>query len=77
MTNMRWLALLLLVGNVIYLGWELDRETKALVANSRPAIKIPAGTTTLIKVDKLTSLPELKSVSERYQPRQVLVPVRR
>ena len=75
MTNMRWLALLLLVGNVIYLGWELDRETKALVANSRPAIKIPAGTATLNKIDESTSLRKLKSVPEWYGPRRVLAPV--
>ena len=72
---MRWLALLLLVGNVIYLGWELDRGTKALVANSRPAIKIPAGTATLKKIDEATGLQELKSVPAWYGPRRVLVPV--
>lgn len=74
---MRWLALVLLIGNVMYLGWELDRETKALVANSRPAFIIPVGTTTLEKIDRSASLPELKSVNERYQPRRVLAPARR
>ena len=74
---MRWLALLLLVGNVVYLGWELDRETKALVANSRPAIKIPAGTATLKKIDESTGLQELKSVPAWYGPRRVLVPLQR
>ncbi len=72
---MRWLALLLLVGNVGYLGWELDRETKALVANSRPAIKIPTGTATLKKIDESTNLRELKIVPVWYGPRRILVPV--
>ena len=74
---MRWLALLLLVGNVVYLGWELDRGTKILVANSRLAIKIPAGTATLKRLDESTGLQELKSVPEWYGPRRVLVPVQR
>ena len=74
---MKWLALLLLVGNVVYLGWEIDRETKALVANNRPAIKIPAGTATLKIIDESTSLRELKSIPEWYGPRRVLVPVQR
>ena len=77
MTIMRWLALLLLVGNVMYLGWELDRDTKALVANSRSALTIPAGTTTLKKIDHGADLPELKRVYERYRPRRALLPERR
>lgn len=74
---MRWLALLLLVGNVIYLGWELDRGTKTLVVNSRPAFTIPAGATTLKKIDDRTGMPELKQLRERHQPRRVLAPARR
>ena len=74
---MRWLALLLLAGNLLYLGWELDREAKALVANSRPVFTTPANTTTLKKIDDRTSLPELRGISGRYQPARVLLPARR
>ena len=74
---MRWLILLLLIGNIIYLGWELDRETKALVANNNPALKIPAGTTALLIIDDRADLPELKSSLERARPSRVLLPARR
>ena len=74
---MRLVVLLLLVGNIIYLGWELDREAKSLVANSSPALITPAGTTVLKIIDERTGMPELKSSLERSRPTRVLLPVRR
>ena len=74
---MRLVVLLLLVGNVIYLGWEIDRGAKVLVANSSPALITPAGTTALKIIDKRTGMPELKSSLERSRPTRVLLPVRR
>lgn len=75
--RMRLVALLLLAGNIIYLGWELDREAKALAANSSPALITPAGTTVLEIIDDGTGMPELKSSLERSRPTRVLLPVRR
>lgn len=74
---MRWVVLLLLVSNIIYLGWEVDRAAKALVANSSPALKITAGTTRLKIIDDRTGLPEMKSSLERSRPTRVLLPARR
>lgn len=74
---MRLVVLLLLVGNVIYLGWEIDRGAKVLAANSSPALITPAGTTVLKIIDKRTGMPELKSSLERSRPTRVLLPVRR
>ena len=75
---MRWVAILLLIGNVLYLGWELDRETKALVANSRPVFAVPVSTTTLKRINDSTPMLELRGLAERYQPRQqVLLPAQR
>ena len=74
---MRRVVLLLLISNVIYLGWELDRNAKTLVANSSPALKIPAGTRELKIIDGRAGRPELKSSLERARPTRVLLPVRR
>ena len=74
---MRLVVLLLLVGNVIYLGWEIDRGAKVLVANSSPALITPAGTTVLKVIDDTAGMPELKSSLERSRPTRVLLPVRR
>ncbi|MDE0511290.1 MAG: hypothetical protein OXI88_05850 [Gammaproteobacteria bacterium] len=71
---MRWLALLLLAANLAYLGWELDRGTRALVANSPPPLKIPAGAETLKIMDETAGLQELKPVYGWQQPRRVLLP---
>ena len=75
--HMRLVVILLLVGNLIYLGWELDREAQALVANSSPGLITPAGATVLKIIDDSTGMPELKSSLERARPTRVLLPVRR
>lgn len=74
---MRLVVILLLVGNIIYMGWELDREAKSLVANSSAALLVPAGTTVLKIIDDSTGMPQLKSSLERARPTRVLLPIRR
>ena len=54
---MKWFFILLLVANVSYLGWEIDRSTKLDVANQREAIRIPAGTQRLALVSELEQQP--------------------
>ena len=71
---MRWVALILLAGNLGYLGWELNRETRSLVANSPPPLKIPAGTETLKIMDEAAGLQELKPVYGWRKPVRVLAP---
>ena len=74
MTSMKWLALLLLVANLVYLGWELNRDARALAANSPPPLKIPARAGTLTVIDETAGLQELKPVYKWETPRQVLLP---
>lgn len=71
---MKWVTLLLLAANLAYLGWEMDRGTRALVANSPPPLKIPAGAGTLKVIDEAADLQELKPVYGWQQPRRVLLP---
>lgn len=71
---MKWVTLLLLVANLAYLGWELDRGTRALVANSPPPIRIPAGVGTLKIIDEASGLRELKPVYGWQTPMRVLAP---
>ncbi len=44
---MKWMAILLLLTNVLYLGWEIDRETRIQIRNSPSAISIPASAVNL------------------------------
>ena len=74
MRIMKWLALLLLAANLVYLGWELDRGTRALVANSPLPLKIPAGAGTLTRIDETAGLRELKPVYGWQTPIRVLAP---
>ncbi len=74
---MKWAVIVLLIANLVYLGWELDRGAKALVANRLPPLKIPAGTETLKIIDETTDLQELKPVYGWQQPRRVLLPASR
>lgn len=62
MTVMKWVALLLLVANLVYLGWELERGTRVLVANSPPPLELPAGVGTLKIIDETDALQELDPV---------------
>ena len=71
---MRWVALSLLVANLIYLGWELNRDAQALVANTPPRLTLPAATQTLAIIDETVGIQELKPVYGWQQPRPVLLP---
>lgn len=73
---MKWLALLLLTGNLAYLGWELDRSARALTV-ARPSPQLHAGVGVLEKIDETTGVRELKPVYGWQTPRRVLVPRRR
>ena len=71
---MRWLALSLLIANLLYLGWELDRDARALVANTPEPMKLPAHTATLEIIDETASVQELKPVYGWQLPRSALLP---
>ena len=58
---MKWVFILLLLGNFIYLGWEIDRDTRLDRTNVLSAIKVPAGTQRLLLLTELEKLPETRS----------------
>jgi len=71
---MRWFVLVLLILNVLYLGWEIDRDTKMTFSSHSPALKAPPGTRQLQKLDELTEEPELRSNASRIEFDQSLLP---
>jgi len=54
---MRILVLILLVANLLYLGWELDRESRTAVRNSAAALPVPPGTRRLTLLGELDQPP--------------------
>lgn len=58
---MKWLFILLLLANVIYLGWEMDRDTRLHHANISSGLKIPIGTQKFILLNELDKLPKKRS----------------
>jgi len=58
---MKWLFILLLLTNVVYLGWEIDSDARLDRVNTSTAIKVPAGTQQLVLLNELEKLPETRS----------------
>ncbi len=58
---MKWFFILLLLANVVYLGWEIDRDARLKRVNVSSAIKVPAGTQKLVLLSELEKLPETRS----------------
>ena len=58
---MKWIFILLLLGNVVYLGWEIDRDAQLYRTNIPSAIRVPAGTQRLVLLSELERLPEKRS----------------
>jgi len=57
---MRWLLITLLLVNVVYLGWELDQQTKIEMRNNRAVNQIPASVPRLQLLQEATELPEVR-----------------
>lgn len=68
---MKWFFVLLLLANLVYLGWEIDRSSKQHRANKQTAIKIPATANRLQLVAELDMPPETRKApvvpDEDYQ----------
>lgn len=58
---MKWLFIFLLITNVIYLGWEIDRDSQLNRSNKAAAIRVPAGTERLALLNELEKRPETRS----------------
>ena len=59
---MKWLFILLLLSNVIYLGWEMDRDAQLSRSSIAAAVKIPVGTSRLSLLAELDELPEQRVI---------------
>ena len=57
----RWIFVLLLVANVVYLGWEIDNETRAKIINYSEPLEVPDGLNRLSLLSELEQLPGRKS----------------
>ncbi len=58
---MKWFFIIILLANVIYLGWEIDRDAQLNRVNVSSAIRVPAGTQRLVLLNELEKLPERRS----------------
>jgi hypothetical protein len=61
---MKWLITILLLVNVVYFGWELDRQTRIDLGNKREALIVPAGVKQLVLVKELPKPPKVRKVKE-------------
>lgn len=59
---MKWIFILLLLTNVVYLGWEIDRNSHLDRANLSSAIKVPAGTPRLALLSELDKVPDERNL---------------
>ena len=65
---MRWLALALLVVNMLYLSWEYGRDVKSVNALNRAVIDIPADAARLDRIDELAELPPSREIPAQFVP---------
>lgn len=63
---MKWMFVLLLLTNVVYFGWEFDRETKMNLNSTVSQKDYPVGTKELQFLSELDKKPTLRSVEENY-----------
>ncbi|MBI2993450.1 MAG: SPOR domain-containing protein [Gammaproteobacteria bacterium] len=54
---MKWLVLLLLIANAVYLGWELDRQSRANIANADASLPVAWSAKKLALLEELESPP--------------------
>ncbi len=57
---MKWIFILLLLLNLVYYGWELDRQAKIVIRNFAPPLVIPADARKLALLRELATLPPSK-----------------
>lgn len=62
---MKWFFIILLLANVVYFGWELDRQTLIETKNSSAPFIIPKNIKKLVLVRELGSPPELKNKQQQ------------
>lgn len=54
---MKWLFVILLAVNLVYLGWELDRQTHINLSEKHRALPVPAGSESLVLLREMSQPP--------------------
>ncbi|HKK16420.1 MAG TPA: SPOR domain-containing protein [Gammaproteobacteria bacterium] len=61
---MKWLLVILLAGNLVYFGWELDRQTHIDLSQKHRALTVAAGTPGLTLVRELPEPPPARHAGD-------------
>jgi len=64
---MRWVFLLLLLINIVYFGWELDRETRMRMENTAALRPVPAAASRLALIGEMATPPPVRSTRETIE----------
>ena len=62
---MKWLFVILLVVNLVYFGWELDRQTLIHTGNAKEALVIPADAGKLMLINEMDIPPPVKGAQQQ------------
>lgn len=65
---MRWFFILLVLGNLVYLGWEIDRQAVLERAHPDAPLALPPGTKKLVLLRELPVPPPPRLVAEQAPP---------
>ena len=64
---MKWFLIILLLFNVIYLGWELDREARIKLTHAVSGLSIPDTAKQLTLVSEMSSPPDAHSTEDMIE----------
>lgn len=64
---MRWIFLILLLANVVYFGWELDRDTRMRMQNVTVAAPVPDSAARLTLISEMDNPPPVRSTSDTIE----------
>jgi hypothetical protein len=64
---MKWFFIFLLLFNVIYLGWEMDREARLKFTNAASRLEIPVTAKRLLRVSEMPSPPAARSTEDTVE----------
>ena len=62
---MKWLFVTLLTVNLLYFGWEFDRQVTLDLASSRQALQVPPGAGNLTLISELNTPPMLRGMQSQ------------
>ena len=60
---MKWFCIILLLLNILYLGWEINKETRIHITDPKSPFKVPPDAKKLILLSELTEPPEQEPIN--------------